>query len=137
PAGSAQDAAGLLNAARWKTHCGWTCRTTVSTPARSSRSTWWVTTAAASSARGSGWARRIVPWTRWRRRIKRSQRWLPAKPSIPVTRTVLAVLRLHHLEPLDAGFGGEQVRLVSSFPRQVDIGAAEVAVGGRLLIDRP
>jgi hypothetical protein len=34
----------------------------------------------------------MVPWTVWRRRIRRSERWLPAKPSIPVTRTVLAVL---------------------------------------------
>src|SRR2546423_4382574 len=136
PPGSSQDAAGLLMAARWKTHCGRTSRTSVSTAVRSSRSSSWVSTAAASSARGSGRDRRMVPWTVWRRSIKRSERWLPAKPSIPVTRTVLAVLRLHHLEPLDTGFRGQQVRLVRAFPRQVDIGAAEVAVGRRLLVDR-
>src|ERR1700716_2116792 len=72
----------------------------------------------------------------WRRRIRRSERWLPAKPSTPVTRTVLAVLRLHHLEPLDTRLGGEQVCLVGPFPRKVDVGAAEVAVGRRLLVDR-
>jgi hypothetical protein len=32
--------------------------------------------------------RRVVPWTVWRRRVSRSERWLPAKPSMPVTRTV-------------------------------------------------
>src|ERR1700694_2810440 len=79
----------------------------------------------------------MLPWTVWRRRIRRSERWLPTKPSIPVTRTVLAVLRLHHLEPLDARLGGQQVRLVGSLPRQVEVSAAEVAVGRRLLVDGP
>src|SRR3981081_1933241 len=78
----------------------------------------------------------MVPCTVWRRRTRRSERWLPAKPSIPVTRTVLAVLRLHHLEPLDTRPGGEQVRLVGEFPRKADVGPAEVAVGCRLLVDR-
>src|SRR2546430_15166526 len=77
----------------------------------------------------------MVPCTVWRRRKRRSERWLPAKPSIPVTRTVLAVLRLHHLEPLDTRLGGEQVRLVGPFPRKVDVGAAKVAIGCRLLVD--
>src|SRR5439155_17297787 len=36
-----------------------------------------------------------------------------------------------------AGFGGEERRLVRSLPRQVEIGPAEVAVGGRLAIDGP
>src|SRR6202165_3891671 len=78
----------------------------------------------------------MLPWTVWRRRIRRSERWLPTKPSIPVTRTVLAVLRLHHLEPLDPRLGSEQVRLVGPFPRKVDVGAAEVPIGRRLLVDR-
>src|ERR1700694_3726998 len=78
----------------------------------------------------------MLPWTVWRRRIRRSERWLPTKPSIPVTRTVLAVLRLHHLEPLDPRLGSEQVRLVGPFPRKVDVGAAEVPIGCRLLVDR-
>src|SRR6266568_676908 len=133
---SSQDAAGLLSAARWKTHCGSISRTRLSTRSRSRRSTWWVRTCGASSARGAGRFPRMVPCTLWRRRKRRSERWLPAKPSIPVTRTVLAVLRLHHLEPLDTRFGGEQVGLVGPFPRKVDVGAAKVAVGCRLLVDR-
>src|ERR1700682_282170 len=77
----------------------------------------------------------MLPWTVWRRRIRRSERWLPTKPSIPVTRTVLAVLRLHHLEPLDARLGGQQVRLVGALPLQVEVGTAEVRVSRRLLVD--
>src|SRR3989442_14619396 len=77
----------------------------------------------------------MVPCTLWRRRKRRSERWLPAKPSIPVTRTVLAVLRLHHLEPLNARLGGEQVRLVGPFPRKIDVGTAKVAIRRRLLVD--
>src|SRR5690348_7581958 len=96
-------------------------------------------TEAASSARGSRLSRRVVPWTVWRRRVSRSERWLPAKPSMPVTRTVcpLAVLRLHHLQPLHAGLRREQIRLVGSLPRQIEVGTPEVAVGRRLLVDRP
>src|SRR5438309_10142084 len=94
-------------------------------------------TCAGSSARGAGRACRMVPWTVWRRRINSSERWLPAKPSIPVTRTVLAVLRLHHLEPLDARLGGQQLRLVGPFPGQVEVGATKVPVGRRLLVDGP
>src|SRR2546429_7862016 len=71
----------------------------------------------------------------WRRRRRWSARWLPAKPSIPVTRTVLAVLRLHHLEPLNPRLGGEQVGHVGPFPRKVDVGAAKMAVGCCLLVD--
>src|SRR6266550_6035686 len=108
----------------------------VSTRSRSRRSTWWVRTRGASSARGAGRSPRMVPCTVWRRRRRRSARWLPAKPSIPVTRTVLAVLRLHHLEPLNPRLGGEQVRHVGPFPRKVDVGAAKVAVGCCLLVDR-
>src|SRR6266702_6249729 len=40
-AGSSQDAAGLLSAATWKTHCGSISRTRLSTRSRSRRSTWW------------------------------------------------------------------------------------------------
>src|SRR3989442_15155460 len=78
----------------------------------------------------------MVPCTLWRRRRRRWERWLRGKPSIPVTRTVLAVLRLHHLERLAPRLGREQVRLVGPFPRKIDVGAAKVAVRRRLLVDR-
>src|SRR2546422_8160259 len=78
----------------------------------------------------------MVPCTLWRRRRRRSERWLPAKPSIPVTRTVLAVLRLPPRGPLDPRLGREQVRLVGPFPRKIDVGAAKVTVRRRLFVDR-
>ena len=57
---------------------------------------------------------------------------------MPVTRPdwLIAVLRLPHLQSLDAGLVGEEVGFVGSLPWQIEIGAAEMPVGGGLLVDR-